>query len=84
MKFADANVFIYAILKPRRELSEKELEIKSRAKAILARINEGEEVFTTVVHLSEVANVLEDCAGAKLAALSSGTSSHARTSSWRR
>jgi len=68
VRFVDANVFIYAILKPRRELSEKELEIKSRAKAILARINESEEVLTTVIHLSEVANVLEDCAGAKLAA----------------
>ncbi len=68
MRFVDANVFIYAILTPRRALSDRELEIKRRAKAILTRINEGEEALTTVVHLSEVANVLEDYAGTRLAA----------------
>ncbi len=33
---------------------------KKRAKTIFKRINEGEKVVTTVVHLSEVANILED------------------------
>lgn len=67
MRFIDANVFIYAILKPKRELNEKELKIKRVSKEIFNRINEGEEVITTVVHLSEVANVLEDAANLSFA-----------------
>jgi len=67
MRFIDANVFIYAILKPKRELNEKELKIKRVSKEIFNRINEGEEVVTTVVHLSEVANVLEDAANLSFA-----------------
>ena len=35
------------------------LELKEDAKRILTRINEGEDVITTVVHLSEIANILE-------------------------
>ena len=60
MRFVDANVFIYAVLKPRRKLNEREQRIKDSAKKIFDRINRGEEVVTTVLHLSEVANVLED------------------------
>ena len=62
MRFIDANVFIYAILKPRRELNEREQEIKETSKEIFKRVNRGEEVVTTIVHLSEVANILEDSA----------------------
>lgn len=62
MRFIDANVFIYAILKPRRELNEREREIKETSKEIFKRVNRGEEVVTTIVHLSEVANILEDSA----------------------
>ena len=62
MRFIDANIFIYAVLKPKRELNKKELEIKNASKEIFKRVNAGEEVITTVVHLSEVANVLEDVA----------------------
>lgn len=67
MRFIDANVFIYAVLKPKRELNEKELEIKNASKEIFTRVNEGEEVITTVVHLSEVSNVLEDAANLSFA-----------------
>ncbi|RLI79703.1 VapC toxin family PIN domain ribonuclease [Archaeoglobales archaeon] len=63
MKFVDANVLLYAILRPKRKLTEREMEIKEAAKRILERINDGEEVLTSVVHLSEVAKVLEDVAG---------------------
>lgn len=63
MKFVDANVLLYAILRPKRKLTEREMEIKEAAKRILERINDGEEVLTSVVHLSEVVNVLEDVAG---------------------
>jgi len=58
--FVDANVFIYAFLKTKRQLQPKELEIKQAAKNIVARISQGEKVITSVVHFSEVCNVLED------------------------
>lgn len=60
MKFADANVFIYSILKPKRKLTKPEEEIKENAKRIFHRINEGEEVVISTAHVSEIANVLED------------------------
>jgi len=59
MRFVDANVFIYAVVKPRGEIPKDIADIKQRAKAIVKRIDEGEPVLTSVVHLSEVANVLE-------------------------
>lgn len=62
MRFVDANVFIYAVLKPRRALHKKEEGIKAASKEIFKRIDEGEGVLTSVVHLSEVANVMEDAA----------------------
>ncbi|EEB73204.1 type II toxin-antitoxin system VapC family toxin [Thermococcus sp. AM4] len=67
MRFIDANVFIYAFLRPKREPSENVKEIKERAKAILTRVSDGERVVTTVVHLSEVANVVESRGGKKKA-----------------
>jgi len=59
MRFIDSNVFIHAFLKPRRRLERHEVEIKERAKGIILRLEDGEEAATTVVHLSEVANILE-------------------------
>jgi|LGVF01.1.fsa_nt_gb predicted nucleic acid-binding protein len=60
MKFLDANVFIYAYYKPKRKLTEKQKEMKERSKEIIRKINGGEEeVITTVVHLSEVSNILK-------------------------
>src|SRR5438477_4012524 len=60
MRFVDASVFVHAYLKPRRRLSQAESGIKERAKKIVTRVNSGEEVMTSVVHLAEVANILED------------------------
>ena len=60
MRFVDASVFVHAYLKPNRRLSETELDIKDSARRIVARVNSGERVMTTVVHLAEVANILED------------------------
>jgi hypothetical protein len=60
MRFIDANVFLYAILKPKRMLNPDENLIRTNAKMILEQINNGEDVLTSVAHLSEVANVLED------------------------
>nr|MDO8081116.1 type II toxin-antitoxin system VapC family toxin [Candidatus Freyarchaeota archaeon] len=62
MRFVDSNVFVYAILKPKRKLTKEEEELKNKAKMIYQRIVKNEEVVTSVVHLSEVANILEDAA----------------------
>ena len=59
MRFVDSSVFVHTLLKPSRSLESHEAEIKENAKTILRRIEEGEEAATTVVHVSEVANILE-------------------------
>ncbi len=59
MRLIDANVFIYAFLKPRRELRDHEKALKERAKRIISRVNGGERVAITVAQLTEVANILE-------------------------
>ncbi|MCS4541070.1 MAG: type II toxin-antitoxin system VapC family toxin [Euryarchaeota archaeon] len=59
MRFIDASVFVYAYLRPRRALPEDIATFKSSAKKIIERVENGEEVATTVVHLSEIANILE-------------------------
>jgi predicted nucleic acid-binding protein len=58
--FVDANVFVYAFLKPKRKLQPHEEKIKDAAKKIITRINQGEETATSVVHFSEICNILED------------------------
>ncbi len=58
MRFVDSSVLIYAMLKPRKEPDGKIAEMKRKSMEILKKIQEGEEVATTVVHLSEVANVI--------------------------
>ena len=60
MRFVDSNVFIHAFLKPRRALSESEKKLKEDAKRVVARVNAGEKVMTSVVHIAEIANILED------------------------
>ncbi|MDI6639812.1 MAG: type II toxin-antitoxin system VapC family toxin [Methanocellales archaeon] len=68
MRFVDANVFVYAVLKPKRSLSESERAIKTNSSNIVNRIDKGEKVITSVVHLSEVANILEDVSSQRIAA----------------
>jgi len=63
MRFIDSNVFLHAFLKPRRELTDEELRIKEEAKRILVLVDEGEEVVTTAVHVSEIINVVESGLG---------------------
>ncbi|MBS7250420.1 MAG: type II toxin-antitoxin system VapC family toxin [Candidatus Freyarchaeota archaeon] len=58
-KFLDSSVYLHAYLKVKRRLTEKELEVKQRAATILERIEAGEPVVTSVVHLSEVLNIIE-------------------------
>lgn len=60
MRFLDANVFIYAYYKPRKTLSQKEIDMKEAAQKIITNISQGKErVLTTVVHISEVVNILK-------------------------
>jgi predicted nucleic acid-binding protein len=60
MRFLDANVFVYAYYKPKKQLTKKEKDMKENAKKIISDISEGkEEVITTVVHVSEIINILK-------------------------
>ena len=60
MKFLAANVLIYAYYKPRRQLTNRERAMKTLAKQIVNDVSKGkEEVMTTVVHLSEMTNILK-------------------------
>jgi predicted nucleic acid-binding protein len=47
-------------MRPKRRLSESEARIKKSAKEIIGRLSGGEEVHMTVVHVVEVANILEE------------------------
>lgn len=57
--FVDANVFVYALLKTTRKLQPHETKSKEAAKNLLSRINAGENVMCSVVHFSELCNILE-------------------------
>lgn len=59
MRFIDASTFLYAFLKSERVLPPDVAALKVGAQGILRRVNEGESVVTSVVHISEVANILE-------------------------
>lgn len=60
MRFLDANVFIYAYYKPKKQLTEREKMMKESAKKIISGVSQGkEEVMTTVVHISEMVNILK-------------------------
>jgi predicted nucleic acid-binding protein len=59
MRFVDASVFLYAYLKPKKVASSEIAEMKKAARNIVKRIDSGEKVATSLIHLSEVANILE-------------------------
>ncbi len=60
MRFLDANIFIYAYYKPKKQLTEKETQMKEYAKKIISNVSKGkEEVMMTVVHVSEAVNILK-------------------------
>jgi predicted nucleic acid-binding protein len=52
-------VFVFAFLKPKRQLQPHEVAIKEAAKKIVAKISKGEQVSCSVVHFSEICNILE-------------------------
>jgi len=61
VRFLDANIFIYAYYKPKKLLTQKEEDMKEQAKKIVRNISAGkEQVMTTVVHISEIVNILKN------------------------
>jgi hypothetical protein len=63
VKFLDSSVLIHAYLRPRHGLTQEEKAIKEAAKTIVLRVERGEPVVTTVVHVSEIANIIESRLG---------------------
>ena len=60
MRFLDAHIFIYAYYKPKKQLTGKEKQMKEHAKKIIINVSQGKEnVMMTVVHVSEVVNILK-------------------------
>ena len=60
MRFLDSNIFIYAYYKPKKQLTQREKQMKERAKQIISNVSQGkEEVIMTVVTLSEIVNILK-------------------------
>ncbi len=41
MRFLDANIFIYAYYRPKKQLTEKEETMKAQAKKIVSSISQG-------------------------------------------
>jgi predicted nucleic acid-binding protein len=61
MRFLDANIFIYAYYRSKKQLTQKEEAMKDQAKRIVSNISQGkEQVTTTVVHISEIVNILKN------------------------
>lgn len=58
-RFLDASIFLHAYLRPKRTLTQEEAEVKARASQIMKRVEEGEQVVTSVIHISEALNIVE-------------------------
>jgi uncharacterized protein len=60
LRFLDANIFVYAYYKPKKQLTEKEHQMKQHAKTIISNVSKGkEDIMITVVHVSEAVNILK-------------------------
>jgi len=59
MRFLDTNVLVYALLEPRRALTPLEMKLIADAKVVLHRIERGEKVMCSVVHVSEFVNIIQ-------------------------
>lgn len=58
-RFLDSSVFLHAYLRPKRKLTPEEEEVKARAAKIMTRVEEGEPVATSAIHLAEALNIVE-------------------------
>jgi len=62
MKYLDANLFVYAYFKPKKEkiLSDKIKWCKQEAKRIISEINKEEDTYCiSLIQLSEIVNLLK-------------------------
>ena len=59
MRFVDASVFLHAYLRPVKKLPPEIETMKAKARSIVTRISHGERVATSLVHVSEIGNMLE-------------------------
>lgn len=59
MRFLDSSTILYAYIKPRKEPTPEVARLKAKAQETIRRIQGGERVATTVIHVSEIANILE-------------------------
>jgi predicted nucleic acid-binding protein len=55
----DASIVLYAVLKTKKPLPNNLQAMKQNATNIFKRINSGEPVVSSVVHFSEISNILE-------------------------
>lgn len=67
VRFLDSSVFLHAYLKPKRNLTPEEENVKLAATKILDRVEKGEDVATSVIHISEAINIVEARLGLKKA-----------------
>jgi len=67
-RFLDSSIFLHAYLKPKRKLKGTEKEVKEKASAILEKVEKGEHVVTSTIHLSEAVNIVEARLGLERAA----------------
>lgn len=59
-KFLDSNVFIHAFLKPKKNLTQRDSEIKQKAMKIVKNLQAGRlKVIITTAQIFEIANILE-------------------------
>jgi uncharacterized protein len=61
LRFVDASVFLHAYLTPQKNkrIPQDVEDLKRRARSIIKRINDDKEkVMTSLVHVSEIANIL--------------------------
>ncbi|MBI5393313.1 type II toxin-antitoxin system VapC family toxin [Candidatus Woesearchaeota archaeon] len=61
MRFLDSNVIVYTFFNQKRKNEENSNALKQKSRAIFNKIDEGEAVTTSVVNLSEAANILKTC-----------------------
>ncbi len=59
MRFVDASVFLHAYLRPNKKPPPEIETLKRDARKIVERVAGGEPVITTLIHISEIANILE-------------------------
>ena len=59
-KFLDSNVLIHAFLKPKKNLTQRDIEIKRKSIDIVKDLQSGSlKVVVTTAQIFEVANILE-------------------------